>query len=64
MSSSRLACSTLAERDGPGIRAELPPGHIHSFRDRRVPALWRVNAVTPRTRELYTGDIVIPETAH
>jgi hypothetical protein len=43
----------LIEAGAGGIRAQLPPGHIHSFRDLMMPALCRVGAVTPRTRELY-----------
>jgi hypothetical protein len=33
-----------------GIRAEQPPGQIHSFKDLMMPALVRVGAVTERTR--------------
>ena len=36
-----------------GIRAKLPPGQIHSFRDLMMPALVRVGAVTERSRELF-----------
>jgi len=36
-----------------GMRAELPPGQIHSFKDLMMPALVRVGAVTDRSRELY-----------
>jgi hypothetical protein len=43
----------MIEAGAAGITAELPPGHIHSFRDLMMPALVRVGAVTPRTRELY-----------
>jgi hypothetical protein len=43
----------MIEAGAAGIKAELPPGHIHSFRDLMKPALCRVGAVTPRTRELY-----------
>jgi hypothetical protein len=43
----------MVEAGAAGIRAELPPGHIHSFKDLMMPALVRVGAVTPRTRELY-----------
>src|SRR5262245_17907578 len=39
-----------------GIEADLPPGHIHSFRDLMMPALVRVGAVTKRTRELYAAN--------
>ncbi len=37
------------------VRSELPPGHIHSFKDLMMPALVRVGAVTPRSRELYAA---------
>jgi hypothetical protein len=43
----------MIEAGAAGIRAELPPGHIHSFKDLMMPALVRVGAVTPRTRELF-----------
>jgi hypothetical protein len=43
----------MIEAGAAGIQAELPPGHIHSFKDLMMPALCRVGAVTPRTRELY-----------
>jgi len=43
----------LVEAGAAGINAKLPPGHIHSFKDLMMPALVRVGAVTPRTRELY-----------
>jgi hypothetical protein len=43
----------LIEAGAAGIRAELPPGQIHSFRDLMMPALVRVGAVTERTRALY-----------
>ena len=39
-----------------GIRAKLPPGHIHSFKDLMMPALVRVGAVTERTRALYAAE--------
>ncbi len=42
-----------------GIRAQQPPGQIHSFKDLMMPALVRVGAVTDRTRELY-GEAGIP----
>jgi hypothetical protein len=38
-----------------GVRAKLPPGQIHSFRDLMMPALVRVGAVTQRSRELYAA---------
>jgi hypothetical protein len=44
---------SLREANLAGIRAELPPGQVHSFRDLMMPALVRVGAVTPRTRELF-----------
>ena len=43
----------MIEAGAAGINAKLPPGHIHSFKDLMMPALVRVGAVTPRTRELY-----------
>jgi len=43
----------IIEAGAAGINAKLPPGHIHSFKDLMMPALVRVGAVTPRTRELY-----------
>lgn len=43
----------LQEAGAAGIDAKLPPGHIHSFKDLMMPALVRVGAVTPRTRELF-----------
>jgi hypothetical protein len=43
----------LVEAKATGIDAELPPGHIHSFRDLMMPALVRVGAVTERTRALF-----------
>jgi hypothetical protein len=43
----------MIEAGAAGIRMDLPPGHIHSFRDLMMPALCRVGAVTPRARELY-----------
>ncbi len=43
----------MIEAGAAGIRAELPPGHIHSFKDLMMPALVRVGAVTTRTRELF-----------
>jgi len=38
------------------VKSELPPGHIHAFRDLMMPALVRVGAVTPRSRELYAAE--------
>jgi hypothetical protein len=43
----------LIEAGQAGIRAELPPGQVHSFKDLMMPALVRVGAVTERSRELY-----------
>jgi hypothetical protein len=36
-----------------GIKPDMPPGAIHSFKDLMMPALVRVGAVTERTRELF-----------
>jgi len=47
---------SIAEAGAIGIDADLPPGHIHSFRDLMMPALVRVGAVTDRTRELFNGE--------
>jgi hypothetical protein len=44
--------AAIVEAGQAGIRAELPPGHIHSFKDLMMPALVRVGAVTARTRAL------------
>jgi hypothetical protein len=49
----------LVEAKATGINAELPPGHIHSFKDLMMPALVRVGAVTARTRALF-GEAGIP----
>ena len=43
----------LVEASATGLRAKLPPGQIHSFRDLMMPALVRVGAVTERSRELF-----------
>jgi hypothetical protein len=43
----------IREAGQAGIRAEAPPGQVHSFKDLMMPALVRVGAVTPRTRELF-----------
>jgi hypothetical protein len=45
--------ASLREANLAGIRAELPAGQIHSFRDLMMPALARVGAITPRSRELF-----------
>jgi hypothetical protein len=50
---------SLMEAGMSGIRAKLPPGQVHSFRDLMMPALVRVGAVTDRTRELF-GEAGIP----
>ncbi len=44
---------SLLEMRAAGIRAELPPGQLHSFKDLMMPALIRVGAVTERSSELY-----------
>ncbi len=44
---------SLIEASAAGVKAELPPGQVHSFRDLMMPALVRVGAVTERSRELY-----------
>jgi len=36
-----------------GIKIQPPSDQVHSFRDLMMPALVRVGAITPRTRELY-----------
>jgi hypothetical protein len=46
----------MAEAGMAGIRAKLPPGHIHSFKDLMMPALVRVGAVTERTRALFGAE--------
>jgi hypothetical protein len=46
----------MAEAGMGGIRAKLPPGHIHSFKDLMMPALVRVGAVTDRTRALFAAE--------
>jgi hypothetical protein len=43
----------LKEGNAVGVHAELPPGHVHSFRDLMMPALVRVGAVTERSRALF-----------
>jgi hypothetical protein len=45
----------LLEAREAGIRPKLPPGSIHSLKDLMMPALVRVGAVTPRTRELFAA---------
>jgi hypothetical protein len=44
---------SLVEAGASGLKMELPPGQVHSFRDIMMPALVRVGAVTDRARELY-----------
>ena len=39
-----------------GIRAKLPPGQIHSFKDLMMPALFRVGAITERSRALFDAE--------
>jgi hypothetical protein len=46
----------LKEAREQGIQFDQPPGTIHSFRDLMMPALVRVGAVTPRTRELFEAE--------
>jgi hypothetical protein len=43
----------IQEAGRAGVRAEAPPGQIHSFKDLMMPALVRVGAVTPRTRQRF-----------
>jgi len=43
----------MAEAREQGIKAELPPGHVHSFRDLMMPALVRAGVVTDRIRRKY-----------
>lgn len=44
---------SLIEIGAAGVKATLPPGQVHSFRDLMMPALVRVGAVTERSRALY-----------
>jgi hypothetical protein len=44
---------SLLEAGAAGLRAEMPPGQIHSFRDLMMPALVRVGAVTERSRQRF-----------
>lgn len=39
-----------------GIRSKLPPGQIHSFKDLMMPALFRVGAITERSRALFAAE--------
>jgi len=43
----------MREAGSEGVRAEAPPGQVHSFKDLMMPALVRVGAVTPRTRKQF-----------
>ena len=43
----------MLEAGQAGIRAEQPPGQVHSFKDLMMPALVRVGAITERSRKLY-----------
>ena len=43
----------MAEAREQGIKAELPTGHVHSFKDLMMPALVRAGVVTDRIREKY-----------
>ena len=45
--------ASLAEAGQTGLRAQAPPGQIHSFKALMMPALVRVGAVTDRSRALY-----------
>lgn len=51
--------AALHEAGAAGIKAKLPPGRLHSFKDLMMPALVRVGAVTERSRQLY-ADAGIP----
>jgi len=44
---------SLMEAGATGVRAKMPPGQTHSFRDLMMPALVRVGAVTERSRARY-----------
>jgi hypothetical protein len=43
----------IIEAGASGIKAEVPAGQVHSFKDLMMPALVRVGAVTDRTRALF-----------
>jgi hypothetical protein len=43
----------LKEAREQGIKPDMPPGAIHSFKDLMMPALARVGAITDRTRKLF-----------
>ena len=56
---------SLIEAAAAGVRAQLPPGQVHSFRDLMMPALVRAGAVTERSRALYAeAGIPVWEDAH
>ncbi len=40
--------ASLMEAGASGLRAKMPPGQIHSFKDLMMPALVRVGAITDR----------------
>ena len=57
--------ASVLEANQGGLRAKLPPGQLHSFRDLMMPALVRVGAVTDRTRELFAeAEIPVWDDAH
>ncbi|MCS5634960.1 MAG: ferritin-like domain-containing protein [Myxococcota bacterium] len=43
----------IIEAGAAGMRAEVPAGQVHSFKDLMMPALVRVGAVTDRSRALF-----------
>ena len=45
--------ASIQEASLAGIGADMPPGQVHSFKDLMMPALVRVGAITPRSRELF-----------
>jgi len=47
--------ASLKEAGASGLRAEMPPGQIHSFKDLMMPALVRVGAITQRSRERFAA---------
>jgi hypothetical protein len=49
---------SLIEARAAGVKAEAPPGQVHSFRDLMMPALVRVGAVTDRSRELFQAEAI------
>jgi hypothetical protein len=44
----------IIEAGAAGMRAEVPAGQVHAFKDLMMPALVRVGAVTERSRALFT----------